>query len=185
MKTIILFGLSLFSILLVSAQKAEKEYVLLKGDTYTIRMFKSWLPPSAVKEYGEPFRKKGKYETTSFVRVNPVRTDRCGTSITVTEIKGCRAYIEVFQKDSLRWISSKNIIKVEHSLTNGTNIKRITVLTHKANRHPETKELSALQQINWYLQGKRNTYCVSFTSCTSLLELLPEVKTIVASLDEI
>ena len=30
--------------------------------------------------------------------------------------------------------------------------------SYKAERHPETNELSALQKAEWYLQGRENVY---------------------------
>ena len=56
---------------------------------------------------------------------------------------------------------------------------------YKAERHPETNELSALQKAEWYLQGRENVYYISFTSCSLFLELLPQIKDIVASLKEL
>lgn len=184
MKKIILIIGGLFSCFLVSAQIVDKEFTLLEGDTYSVKMLKGWLPPTSAKEYGEPFRRKGKYETTTFLRVNPKRKDRCGASVEITEIKGCRNYLDVFQRDSIRLASNERVIKVRYEPISGGNIKRMTVLVYKADRHPETNELSALQQVNWYVQGSANTYYISFSSCTMLLELLPRIKMIVASLKE-
>ena len=64
-------------------------------------------------------------------------------------------------------------------------LKRWLLLRYKAERHPETNELSALQKAEWYLQGRENVYYISFTSCSLFLELLPQIKDIVASLKEL
>lgn len=147
-------------------------------------MFKDWLPPTSAKEYGEPFRKKGRYETTSFTRVKPNSKDGCGASIVITEIKGCRNYLDIFQRDSVHWASAKEVAKVRYEFVNGSRIKRVAVLVYKAERHPETNNLSAMQQVDWYLQGENNAYHISFVSCFMLLELLPQIKNIVTSLKE-
>lgn len=185
MKRFFLLGLFSFCCFLLRAQNAKNDYVWLRGDTYSIKMFKDWLPPTSAKEYGEPFREnKVECETTTFIRINPHRVDRCGTTISITELKGCRDYRNLYKRDSLRVLSNRQVVKKNYNLVNGGNVKRIVTLVYKADRHPETGELSILKQVNWYLQGRTNVYYISFTSCSMLVELLPQIKMIVASLNE-
>ena len=77
-------------------------------------------------------------------------------------------------------------VKVIYKSVNSKNgVKKMAFTSYKAERHPETNELSALQKAEWYLQGRENVYYISFTSCSLFLELLPQIKDIVASLKEL
>lgn len=56
--------------------------------------------------------------------------------------------------------------------------------SYKAERHPETNELSALQRLNGICRGVK-MYIISVLRLARVLELLPQIKDIVASLKEL
>jgi hypothetical protein len=102
------------------------------------------------------------------------------------EIQKCASFQEIFKEDSI-WASTDTTqVKVIYKSVNSKNgVKKMAFTSYKAERHPETNELSALQKAEWYLQGRENVYYISFTSCSLFLELLPQIKDIVASLKEL
>ena len=161
---------------------------LLRGETYVIEVPKGWKRPSAVHSCNdEPLKRvNGKYETTKFMRVYSKRKDRCGAVLTIMEIQRCASFQEIFKEDSI-WASTDTTqVKVIYKSVNSKNgVKKMAFTSYKAERHPETNELSALQKAEWYLQGRENVYYISFTSCSLFLELLPQIKDIVASLKEL
>lgn len=183
MEKFILLVVSVCFYLSAAAQKSEPKYTLLKGKTYTMNMFKDWIPPTGVTLSDQRLRKR-KYEEWTFMRVNPKRRDRCGSTLTITEIKGCKSYYEKYREDSIRRASSDFYVKLVYQRLNKNNVRGIVSSAEKADRHPETHELSSLQCIEWYLQGEKNTYHISLCSCAMLLELLPEVEKLVFSLKE-
>lgn len=182
MRKFILLVISVCFHLSIAAQKSEPKYTLLKGKTYTMNMFKDWIPPTGVTLSHQRLR-KGKYEEWAYVRLNPQRRDRCGATLTITEIKGCKSYYEKYREDSIQR-TNDDCIKLIYKRLNKNNVRAIVSSAYKADRHPETHELSSLQYIEWYLQGEKNTYHISLCSCTMLLELLPEVEKLVFSLKE-
>ena len=121
-----------------------------------------------------------------FMRVYSKRKDRCGAVLTIMEIQKCASFQEIFKEDSI-WASTDTTqVKVIYKSVNSKNgVKKMAFTSYKAERHPETNELSALQKAEWYLQGRENVYYISFTSCSLFLELLPQIKDIVASLKEL
>ena len=153
-----------------------------------IEVPKGWKRPSAVHSCNdEPLKRvNGKYETTKFMRVYSKRKDRCGAVLTIMEIQKCASFQEIFKEDSI-WASTDTTqVKVIYKSVNSKNgVKKMAFTSYKAERHPETNELSALQKAEWYLQGRENVYYFSFTSCSLFLELLPQIKDIVASLKEL
>lgn len=120
------------------------------------------------------------------MRVYSKRRDRCGAVLTIMEIQKCASFQEIFKEDSI-WASTDTTqVKVIYKSVNSKNgVKKMAFTSYKAERHPETNELSALQKAEWYLQGRENVYYISFTSCSLFLELLPQIKDIVASLKEL
>jgi len=60
------------------------------------------------------------------------------------------------------------------------------VLTYKANKHPETGESQILKIKTWYVQGKKNTYLISFATTEEQIwaKKLPEMEKIALSLKE-
>lgn len=183
MKKIILFVISGCFCLSLLAQKGETRYSLLKGKTYSIKIFKDWVPPTGVTESDQRLVKR-KYDEWSYVRVNPQCADRCGATLTITEIKGCQSFYEKFREDSIRRTFDKTSIKVVYKRLNKNNVKAMVSSALKADRHPETNELFSLQNVEWYVQGKKNTYHISLVSCSMLLDLLPEVEKLIFSLKE-
>ena len=103
--------------------------------------------------------------------------------MTIIEVQNCKCYQEIFERDSVSALADATRVKVIYRSINGR--KKMIVSSYKADRHPETNELSALQKVEWYLQGNKCVYYISFSSCSMFLELLPQVKGIVASLKEI
>ena len=88
--------------------------------------------------------------------------------------------------ETTKFMTDTTQVKVIYKSVNSKNgVKKMAFTSYKAERHPETNELSALQKAEWYLQGRENVYYISFTSCSLFLELLPQIKDIVASLKEL
>ena len=164
MKWMILIFLNFLFCAQLVGQVSRPDRNLLRGETYVIEVPKGWKRPSAVHSCNdEPLKRvNGKYETTKFMRVYSKRKDSIWASTDTTQVK-------VIYKS----VNSKN------------GVKKMAFTSYKAERHPETNELSALQKAEWYLQGRENVYYISFTSCSLFLELLPQIKDIVASLKEL
>ena len=174
MKLTALLLLSFLFCAQVVAQVSQPHGDLLRGETYVIE----------VRSCDEPLRRTREgYETTKFMRVYSKRKDRCGSVLTIIEVQNCKCYQEIFERDSVSALADATRVKVIYRSINGR--KKMIVSSYKADRHPETNELSALQKVEWYLQGNKCVYYISFSSCSMFLELLPQVKGIVASLKEI
>ena len=188
MKWMILIFLNFLFCAQLVGQVSRPNRNLLHGETYVIEVPKGWKRPSAVHSCNdEPLKRvNGKYETTKFMRVYSKRKDRCGAVLTIMEIQKCASFQEIFKEDSI-WASTDTTqVKVIYKSVNSKNgVKKMAFTSYKAERHPETNELSALQKAEWYLQGRENVYYISFTSCSLFLELLPQIKDIVASLKEL
>ena len=72
-------------------------------------------------------------------------------------------------------------------MPNAAKVKSAVVLIYKADKHPETGQNQILRIKNWYVQGRSNTYVVSFATTENQIwyEELPEMEKIVLSLKEI
>lgn len=137
-------------------QVSRPDRNLLRGETYVIEVPKGWKRPSAVHSCNdEPLKRvNGKYETTKFMRVYSKRKDRCGAVLTIMEIQKCASFQEIFKEDSI-WASTDTTqVKVIYKSVNSKNgVKKMAFTSYKAERHPETNELSALQRLNGICKG--------------------------------
>ena len=164
----------------------KTKYVTMSGDTYTIQMFRDWVPSTGVTEKMGPHRFKilG-YEATTFLRCAPnnIRKDQCGSVLKVTEIKGCKSSLEILKIDSCS-LSALDCNIVCHR-SSGEHVKYVMSVVTKPHRDPDEKEASSLKIINWYIQGQNNSYCISVSGCKMFADVLPQVKALVNTLKEL
>lgn len=171
----------------IDAQKVS--YVKLHGDTYIMDMIKGWEPSTGEKLYKKPARRTIRgYETTYVSRVRPKCSIKdMGASISVMEFKECKSYKVIQKQDSLDYLNTHSIDSANWSVPNAAKVKSAVVLIYKADKHPETGQNQILRIKNWYVQGRSNTYVVSFATTENQIwyEELPEMEKIVLSLKEI
>lgn len=160
----ILFLLSIMCCVHSSAQKVA--YAKLHGDTYVMDMIKGWEPSTGEKLHKKPARRPIKgYETTQITRIRPKDSIKdMGASITIMEFKGCKSYRLIQKQDSLDYLNMYSINSAIWSVLNSTRVKRSVVLVYKADKHPETGQNQILKIKRWYVQGKSNTYVISFAT---------------------
>ena len=170
----------------VSAQKVS--YVTLWGDTYVMNMIKGWELSTGEKLYKKPARRTVRgYEATQITRIRPKNSIKdMGASISIMEFKECRSYKLIQKQDSLNYLKDTSISSTIWDVQSSEKVKRSVVLTYKANKHPDTGESQILKIKTWYVQGKKNTYLISFATTEEQIwaKELPEMEKIALSLKE-
>lgn len=167
-----------------SADAQKTAYVKLAGDTYTIDMIEGWYKCTGeILAKGPARRKIGKYEITWTTRICP---DNDGSSIAVTEFKGCKDCREIQRGDSLGYANDKGIRKVCWAASNVKNVEYSVDVLCEPTTHPETGKKEELRIRNWYVCGKNNTYLVSYaaTTASAWKKWLSEMEKLVVSLRE-
>ena len=103
------------------------------------------------------------------------------------EFKGCRSYKLIQEQDSLNYLKDTSISSTVWDVQSSEKVKQSVVLTYKANKHPETGENQILKMKIWYVQGKKNTYVISFATAEELIwrKELSTMEKIAFSLEEI
>ena len=182
-----LFLLGIIFCTCVSAQNVS--YVTLRGDTYVMNMIKGWELSTGEKLYKKPARRTVRgYETTQITRICPKNSIKdMGASISIMEFKGCRSYKLIQEQDSLNYLKDTSISSTVWHVQSSEKVKQSVVLTYKANKHPETGENQILKMKIWYVQGKKNTYVISFATAEELIwrKELSTMEKIAFSLEEI
>ena len=163
-------------------------YVTLRGDTYVMNMIKGWELSTGEKLYKKPARRTVRgYETTQITRIRPKNSIKdMGAFISIMEFKGCRSYKLIQKQDSLNYLKDTSISSTVWDVQSSEKVKQSVVLTYKANKHPETGESQILKIKTWYVQGKKNTYLISFATTEEQIwaKKLPEMEKIALSLKE-
>lgn len=154
---------------------------LIKGDTYTMKMFDGWVPGTSEKLEGKIARRKiNGYDATYTSRIN--MKEAC--SVDVLEYLDCKNGTSVLQKDSLMYATSNGYIHISWKDDNFSlgNVELRTV-PHK---HPETGKLEYVMQKTWYIQGEKSLYVITFSADDDKVytKWLPKVKSLIESLKE-
>ncbi|EEF90683.1 hypothetical protein BACCELL_01688 [Bacteroides cellulosilyticus DSM 14838] len=153
-----------------------------------MNMIKGWELSTGEKLYKKPARRTVRgYEATQITRIRPKNSIKdMGASISIMEFKECRSYKLIQKQDSLNYLKDTSISSTIWDVQSSEKVKRSVVLTYKANKHPETGESQILKIKTWYVQGKKNTYLISFATTEEQIwaKELPEMEKIALSLKE-
>jgi len=81
-----------------------------------------------------------------------------------------------FYQDSVSISRMKGLISYEcsHLIINGSKIR--TIFDKSEDTHPGTGALFTLNHKTWYIEGKRNLYIISFSSCNFFQKYLPLIE---------
>ena len=174
------FRILLFCFLFICQIDASADE-LIKGDTYTMKIFDGWVPGTTERIEGKIARRKiNGYDVTYTSRIN--MKESC--SVEVLEYLDCSNGTNVLRHDSLMYAKSKRYSDISWGNDNlslrNVESKSIPV------KHPETGRLESIMQKTWYVQGKRSLYVLTFSADDAKVysKWLPEVESLMTTLKE-
>ena len=174
------FRLILFCSLFIAHTDAFADE-LMKGDTYTMKIFDGWVPGTSERLAGKIARRKiNGYDATYTSRIN--MKESC--SIDVLEYLKCKNGASVLRKDSLMYATSNRYSHIswkdDHSSLGNVELRTVP---HK---HPETGKLESEIHKTWYIQGKKSLYVITFSADDEKVyhKWLSKVKDLITTLKE-